>query len=62
MQKWITLVISCVLLGACQIGGYDRDQSRRILYGGVYDYYHGAKGDPTENDPNFTYGWDIDGP
>jgi hypothetical protein len=54
----IVWVIGLLLVG-CQGASYDRDTSRRILYGDSYDYYYGSKGDPVANDPDFSYGWDI---
>jgi hypothetical protein len=47
-------------VSACQ-GSRDRDLPRRLLHEPVRDYYYGTTGSPTENDSDFTYGWDIDG-
>ena len=58
------MVIPCVLafaLSAC-IGGYAGDRSYRVLNDPLHDYYYKTDGSPTDNDPEFIYGWDIDGP
>ena len=56
---FITMVFS---LAACQTNGYDPDRARRMLQGDITDYYYRDGIDPTANDPDFTYGWDITGP
>ena len=61
MRSLTLLIITAVSLAACQAGGYDPDRSRRILQGDVSDYYYRDRRDPTANDPDFTYGWDIEG-
>ncbi len=57
----IMAVLMAVGFGLSGCLGGDPDLSRRLLYEAPHDYYYG-KANPTDNDPDFTYGWDIDGP
>ena len=45
-------------LSAC-IGGYGGKASYRLLNDPLHDYYYGTDGSPTDDDPTFSYGWDI---
>ncbi|NKB58134.1 MAG: hypothetical protein GKS00_17555 [Alphaproteobacteria bacterium] len=49
-----------LVVSACE-GSSDPDHSQRLLWDNLRDYYYGDKGNSTDNDPDFTYGWDIDG-
>ena len=60
MRTLIVLIAAAFVVTACE--GGDPDLSRRLLNDNLRDYYYGDKGNPTDNDPDFTYGWDIDGP
>lgn len=61
MRALAILIAAGFVVAACE-GSDDPDYSRRLLNDNLRDYYYGNKGNPTDNDPDFTYGWDIDGP
>lgn len=52
--------ISALGLAGC-IGGHAGNASYRVLNDPLYDYYYGTVGSPTDDDPVFIEGWDIDG-
>ena len=62
MRKIFIPALLVVLgLSACQTGPGGLSESYEILFGGTYDYYYGKDGYNTDRDPDFAYGWDIDG-
>lgn len=61
MRATAILIALAFTLSAC-IGGYGGAASYRLLNDPLHDYYYGTDGSPTDGDPDFIYGWDIEGP
>ncbi|NKB57333.1 MAG: hypothetical protein GKS00_13480 [Alphaproteobacteria bacterium] len=59
MRQLAIIAFASLVLAACQTRGPDASADPYYT-GNVIDYYFG-KVNPTDNDPDFTYGNDIDG-